>query len=261
MVWLSRYFRVSVLALALAWTGMAGAQSISEQVKEAKSKIEDMADSISLSDTLKIDSVIQQRQPSKLRTMLKTWGGVSVGADVVGPAMIFLSDYGQFEGFLKINIKGTYYPVFEAGLGVCDLVDDDTDICYKAKAPFFRVGLDYNFLQNKKQSNKLCIGLRYGFSTFKYDISGPGISDPIFGGEKAYNLTGLNCTSHWAEVVASVQVQIWKGFHMGWSVRYKADISTDESKYCKPYYIPGYGSTTDSTCWGATYNLIWDIRL
>lgn len=261
MEWLSRkhiYFSVCLLMLSSVID--INAQSISEQLQDAKSAITQVADSILRADSLLTDSTIK-KEPKGLRKILKNWGGASLGADIAGPAMVFLSDYGQFEGFLKINIKGTYYPVFEVGLGTCDLTDDNTDIHYNTKAPYFRVGLDYNFLQNKKQPNKLCIGLRYGFSTFSYDISGPGIKDPIFGGSKPYSITGIDCTSHWAEVVASVQVQIWRGFHMGWSARYKAEISSTDNRYCKPYYIPGYGTTTDSTCWGFTYNLIWDIRL
>lgn len=259
MEWLSRYFRVLVLSLLLPCAVLAEAQSISEKVAEAKNKAESLIDSISKTDTLIVDSIV--KKPSKLRTLLKNWGGVTIGADIAGPAMYLLSDYGQIEGALKINIKGTYYPVFEAGLGLCDLTDASTDIHYKTTAPYFRIGLDYNFLQNKKQANKLCIGLRYGFSAFSYDISGPAITDPIYHGAKPYNIEGLDCTSHWAEVVASVQVQIWKGFHMGWSLRYKTEISSTDIKHGKPYYIPGYGTTTDSSCFGATYNLIWDIRL
>lgn len=238
----------------------AEAQDLSGDMDMAKSVIEQMTDSVTLADSIMTDSVVKA-EPTGFRKLLRNWGGISIGADIVGPAMVFLSDYGQFEGFLKINIKGTYYPVIEAGLGLCDLTDINTNIHYETKAPFLRVGLDYNFLQNKRQSNKLCIGIRYGFSTFSHDISGPGLPDLIFGGSRPYSITGIDCTSHWAEIVASVQVQIWKGFHMGWSARYKAEITSTDNKYCKPYYIPGYGTTIDSTCWGVTYNLIWDIRL
>lgn len=80
---------------------------------------------------------------------------MSIAADVFNPLMMVISDYGQIEGALKIGIKGTYYPTLEIGLGKCDMTDDNTDITYKATAPFFRIGLDYNILSNKKQRNKL----------------------------------------------------------------------------------------------------------
>jgi hypothetical protein len=47
---------------------------------------------------------------------------------------------------------------------------------------------------------------------------------------------------------------------MGWSVRYKKEMKIGQPDYAKPYYIPGYGTTTDTSCWGGTYNLIFDLN-
>lgn len=234
------------------------AQSISELAKETKNKAIELVDSIPV-DSTKIDSII--RHESKFRQALKRLGGFSIAADVFGPIQMLVSDYGQIEGALKIDIKGTYYPTIELGLGRCDLTDDNTQNSYKTTAPFFRIGVDVNLLSNKQQRNKLFAGARYGFSSFNYDISGPAIVDPVFGGSEAFSYIGLKSKCHWLEFVLGVQAQIWHGFHMGWSVRYKAYVKLDESIYSKPYYIPGYGTTTNSSCWGATYTLIWDVKL
>ena len=47
---------------------------------------------------------------------------------------------------------------------------------------------------------------------------------------------------------------------MGWAVRYKREIASTKSDYAKPNCIPGYGYTTNTTCWGGTYSLIFDLN-
>lgn len=46
--------------------------------------------------------------------------GFAVSVDLVGPAQMFLGDYGQYEAALRINLRDKYFPVFELGLGKAD---------------------------------------------------------------------------------------------------------------------------------------------
>ena len=186
--------------------------------------------------------------------------GFTLSADVYGPVAYMVSDYGTLEGALRLNLKNTFFPTFEAGVGKCIKDDFNTKIKYKVSVPFARVGIDFNMLKDKFQSNRLYLGARYGISIFKYDMSGPAMIDPIWGGSEAFSMNNLNCTSHWAELVLGVEVSIIKNFHMGWSVRYKRELSSTKSDFAKPSCIPGYGYTTNETCWGATYSLIFDLN-
>lgn len=186
--------------------------------------------------------------------------GFALSVDAYGPVAYMVSDYGTFEAALRLNLKNTFFPIVEMGYGKCTKDDFNTKVTYKVNAPFMRVGIDFNMLKNKFQSNRLYLGARYGISTFKYDVAGPAMTDPIWGGSEAFNLKGINCTSHWAEVIFGVEVKIFKNFHMGWAVRYKREISSTKSDYSKPNCIPGYGYTTNSTCWGGTYSLIFDLN-
>lgn len=191
---------------------------------------------------------------------LEWFQGFTVSADIFGPAIYAFSDYGSVEGSLRLNLKNTYFPVFEMGYGKCQTTDDDTHITYKTVAPFFRAGVDINLLKNKWQDNRLYVGARYGFSTFNYDMSGPDMTDPIWHGTSPFRYEGMKSDTHWAEIVFGVQVKIWSKFHMGWSVRYKKTLKTGQSVYAKPYYVPGYGTTVGESCWGGTYNLIFDLN-
>ena len=186
--------------------------------------------------------------------------GFTLSVDGYGPVAMMISDYGTFEGALRLNLKNTFFPIFEAGVGRCSKEDFNTKVTYETSAPFGRIGIDFNMLKDKFQSNRLYLGARYGFSKFKYDIAGPAQSDPIWGGSIPFSMKDINCTSHWAELIFGVEVTIFKNFHMGWAVRYKRELASTKNDYAKPNCIPGYGYTTNTTCWGGTYSLIFDLN-
>lgn len=208
-------------------------------------------------DTVRPSQYVQDALSQK---ELEWFQGFTVSADVFGPAIYAFSDYGSVEGALRLNLKNTYFPVFEVGYGKCWTTDDNTHISYKSAAPFFRAGIDINILKNKWQDNRLYVGVRYGFSSFNYDMSGPDMTDPVWYGTAPFRYEGMKSNSHWAEIVFGVQVKIWSKFHMGWSVRYKKAMKIGQDMYAKPYYVPGYGTTEGESCWGGTYNLIFDLN-
>ena len=186
--------------------------------------------------------------------------GFTLSVDGYGPVAMMVSDYGTLEGALRLNLKNTFFPIVEAGVGKCSKDDFNTKVTYKVNAPFLRAGIYFNMLRDKFQRNRLYLGARYGISKFKYDIAGPAQTDPIWGGSQPFSMKDIDCTSHWAELVFGVEVRIFRNFHMGWAVRYKREIASTKSDYAKPNCIPGYGYTTNTTCWGGTYSLIFDLN-
>jgi hypothetical protein len=191
---------------------------------------------------------------------LQFFQGFSVGFDVVGPIMYVVGDYGMAEGVIKLNLQNKYFPTVEAGYAKGDMTDANTNIHYSTSAPFFRAGLDINLLRNKLQDNRLFVGIRYGFSSYTFDMSGPDQTDPVWGSSGAFQLNDQSTQSHWAEIVVGAQVKIYRNFHMNWMLRYKRELSTANADEISPYYIPGYGSTTGSSVWGVTYSLIFDVN-
>ena len=106
--------------------------------------------------------------------------GASVSADIFGIAgKIFGNDYQSFEVAGEINLKNRFFPVVEIGYGTTDTTDDDKDIHYKVAAPYFRIGMNYNFFYKKDTPNSIFAGIRLGFSSFDYDISAPDLTDPV----------------------------------------------------------------------------------
>ncbi len=176
--------------------------------------------------------------------------GVAVSVDLVGPIQKMSGDYGQYEAGVRINLKDKYFPVFEMGLGQTDCTSDVSQTSYKTSAPYFKIGVDFNVLKNKHDDYKLFAGLRYAFTSFKYDVSNPSIADPVWGEEVVYDYTGIKCSYNWFEVVIGVDAKIWGPFHLGWSLRYRSRMSYNNGDLGKTWYVPGYGKNSGSTIGG-----------
>lgn len=189
---------------------------------------------------------------------LPFFAGVSISADLCGAVMAAFTPYGQYEAAARLNLRGRYFPIAEAGIGSSDHTNETTELHYKVNGPYFRVGMDYNVAKDLRSGNRIFVGLRYGFTTFKYDIDGPDIVDANYGTRQAFHFSGLRGTNHWGEVVAGLEARVWGMLHLGWSVRYRMRIYNKESALGNPWYVPGYGKN-DTHAIGGTFVIIFDI--
>lgn len=174
---------------------------------------------------------------------------VSVGIDAVGPALDKLSGYGDYQAFLQFNIKGKYLPVLELGYGRSNETNESTHVNYKTKAPFGRIGFDYNISKNKHDDYRVMVGVRYGLTSFNFDTSSPVDSTLT-----RFNTVTEKCTVHWAEVVFGVDAKVWGPLHLGWALRYRRRLNTPSSVN-PPLYAPGYGNAAEGTRFMGTYTI------
>lgn len=185
--------------------------------------------------------------------------GFQVSFDLFGAGQMMLSDYGQYEAALRLNLHDQWFPIVEVGYGKASREDDVvTGITYKTQAPYFRVGIDFNLLKQKHQANRLFAGVRYAFTNYKVDIMRPDFEDPFWKTKANYGVVGDKCSQHWLEAVVGIDSQIYGPFHLGWSVRYKQRLKHDDGIIGKTWYVPGYG-VWDSSELGGTFNIIIDI--
>lgn len=184
--------------------------------------------------------------------------GFSVSGNLAGAFLASISSYGEYEGAIRANIRGTYFPIVELGLGVSDHTDGGTELHYKTASPFARIGVDYNILTDKTSGNRVFGGARLAYSAFKYDISGPDLKDPYWNTQTKYSFKGLSGNQVWLELVFGVETKLWSIFHLGWSARYKNRISGKSDSIGEPWYVPGFGKS-GTTVIGGTFNLIFDI--
>jgi len=184
--------------------------------------------------------------------------GFAVSFDLVGAGMLALSDYGQYEAALRVNLHDEWFPIVEAGVGKATHDDEVTQLYYSTSAPYFKVGIDKNMLKDKHGPNRLYVGLRYGFTSYKIDLSRPDFPDPVWLWNTGFGVKDASCKYHWAEVVVGVDAKIFGPLHLGWSVRYKQRLAhSEEGEFGNPWYVPGFG--TYNTNLGATFNVIIDI--
>ena len=130
-------------------------------------------------------------------------------------------------------------------------------------------------LAKKKEKNSyLYAGLRYAFSSFKYDVSilpandpiwgdaigNPSLEDDYWGGSVPFSHLGMKGSVQWLEIVLGVKVRIYKNFNMGWSVRMKYKTKASIGEYGAPWYVPGYGKYKSNNM-GITYSLIYKLPL
>lgn len=187
--------------------------------------------------------------------------GIYVGADVFGLLNKALgSDITSTEASVEVNLKNKFFPVAEIGYGSIDTTDDETDIYYKASAPYFRVGLNYNIFHKKPHlPGFFTVGLRYGFTSFSYDVQAPDLVDPNWGNTVApISYEGVKTNVSWAELVVGLKANVYKSFYMGFTVRYRARLSQKKHENSEPYYVPGFGKNSSNN-FGITYNLIYRL--
>ncbi len=183
------------------------------------------------------------------------FNGVEASVDLVGLGEMMLGDYGQYEGAVRINLRDRYFPIVEIGLGKADANDETTQNHYKTSAPYFRIGCDFNLLKNKHDIYRVYGGARYGFTSYKYDLSNPSVNDPVWGGNVPYGADDVKCNCHWLEAAFGVSAKIWGPVHLGWSVRYRRRLFYDNGNLGNAWYVPGFGKEGGSRI-GATFNVI-----
>lgn len=197
----------------------------------------------------------EEEQPQPL------FQGIYVGADVFGFMNQALgSDIMSTEASIEVHLKNRFFPVVEIGYGSIETTNDETDIYYKTSAPYFRVGLDYNVFYKKPHlPGFFTVGLRYGYSSFNYDIESPALVDPNWGHTTIpFSYKGVESNASWAELVLGMKANVFNNFYMGFSIRYRSRLSVKKHENSEPNYIPGYGKGKSSN-FGITYNLVYKL--
>ena len=106
--------------------------------------------------------------------------------------------------------------------------------------------MNYNILFKKPHLPGYAYGgIRYGFTSFTYDVDAPAMVDPTWG-----NIT-VPFTYNGPKV--------YKNFYMGLSVRYRVRTSMKKTGNTEPWYIPGFGKNKANHFTIGTYSLIYKL--
>ena len=230
---ISRSIAISLLLLAFSCQ-TAYAQRPKKKVDAEKARMKQIDDSIPL------------------------YRGFQVKADAVGLVQMAVSDYGQYEAGVRVNLKDKYFPTVELGLGKSNHNDDVTGTHYHSSAPYAKVGMDFNILKNKHDIYRTYIGVRYAATYFKYDVEHADLTDPVWGGGVPFRANGVKANYHWMELLAAIDAKIYGPLHLGWSVRYKRRLTHSEGSLGNVWYVPGFGKQ-GSTRLGGTFDIILEF--
>lgn len=185
--------------------------------------------------------------------------GFAISFDLVGVAQMLLSDHGQYEAAVRLNLHDQYFPVAELGYGRASHKDDIvTGITYETKAPYFRVGIDVNVMKRKHTGNRVYVGARYGRTSYKVDISNRPVPDPVWQWDTSFGVRQEQCSLNWAEALFGIEAKVFGPLHLGWTGRYRFRLSHNEGRIGRTWYAPGFG-INDSSALGTTFNVTIDI--
>lgn len=218
--------------------------------------------SIVLIDTLTnqewVDSAMLPKAPKMIYPLMHA---VSAGVNIWDPLMrLFGTKYGGASAFVSLSLHNRYKPFFEFGMGTAKKKPDDQPWTYHSPlSPFFKIGCDYNFVYNSNPDYQFLAGLRYGFSPFKYSVTGAVLDDPYWGETVHFDVPDQKITAGWLEFTLGLRVKLFGPISAGWSFSYHTILHQSDPPGGKAWYIPGYG--TQSSSISGALNILYTFNL
>lgn len=205
-----------------------------------------------------VDSTLLKAPPKMEFPLLHE---VVAGLNIWDPAMrAFGQKYGLADVWAELSMHNRYFPFIAAGLGNCDDAPSDQNFRFKTPlSPYFKIGASYNFLYNSNPDYRLQMGLRYGFTSYKWSLEDVTVDEGYWNEPSHFALTDQKSTAGYLEVTLGIKVKIVKGFSMGWTIVYHSILHETKNPYGQPMYIPGYGKRNGSIT--GNFSLMYTIPL
>lgn len=185
------------------------------------------------------------------------YNGTTIGVNFGEAVMLaFGQKHANFDLWANVSLHNWLFPTIECGLGYANNTPDNNNYTYKSAPQFYaKIGLDYNFLYKSSPDYKFFVGVRAGFSHFKYDLNNVTISSDYWGETQQFSMSGLKSTAFYGEALAGLQVRIVKGFSLGWTLRWRFKFNSTPDRGSRPWFIPGYGTSP----FGLSISAAWTI--
>lgn len=186
---------------------------------------------------------------------------VTVGLNLWDPAMrLFGQKYGGADVWAELSLHNRYKPVVEFGMSSCDMTPDGQNYTFKSPlAPYFKIGANYNIFYNNNPAYQFLVGVRYGFTPFKYEVSRFTVDDAYWGEQQQLSIPSQSAVAGYFEFLAGVRVMIGKGISLGWNVKYHTLLHESKSGFGESMYIPGYGKRQGSI--SGSFSISYTLQL
>jgi hypothetical protein len=189
--------------------------------------------------------------------------GIRVGVDISKPIIaLFKDDTKGFEIVADARVYKNFYAAIEFGNDNVTTIEDYLN--FTTEGSYIKIGGNYNAYENwKGMTNEIYVGARYGLSFFNQTLNSytPNIYGTYFDAETIEpNTTYNNLNAHWVEFVLGLRAETFKNFYMGFSLSFKALLSSKEPDNFQNLYIPGfYKVSLNNLGFGFNYTLTYLI--
>lgn len=186
---------------------------------------------------------------------------VVMGFNFWDPAMrVFGQKYGLGDVWAELSLHNRYFPFFSVGVGNCNDTPAGKNYTFKTPvSPYFKIGASYNFLYNSNPDYKLQMGLRYGFTSYKWSLENVTVDEGYWNEPSHFTLADQKHTAGYVEVTLGVKVQIIKQFSLGWNLIYHSILHETTNPNGEPMYIPGYGKRAGA--FSGSFSVIYTLPL
>ena len=163
------------------------------------------------------------------------------------------ADIQSYEMAANVRLKNRFFPTLEGGFVTAKVQSEGGN--YDGNGGFLRAGLDIYPLKDLPDASHILVGLRYANAMQHYHLNHLTNHNTYWEPEHRLNLPNTFRFDCWFEIVASLNVQVYKNFYMGWCVRIKILFTEDNATGAGyvPTYIPGFGYRSGGTNYGFNY--------
>lgn len=207
-----------------------------------------------------VDTVkIAEAKASKMKRPLLHTASVSVD---IFPALLraFGQKHGLVEFAAEINLYNRFIPVVEVGLGQANNTPEGNNYTYRSPvSPYFRIGMNYNFMFKSDPDYLIMAGVRYGISPFSFSVTNVTQDGGYWDQPLEYDIPSQHVTAGYVQALVGLRVKVWKSLYMGWSVNFHKLLHESKTTYGQPWYIPGLGTRNSSL--GAAFSITYTIPL
>ena len=199
---------------------------------------------------------VQSAKPQPVYPLLYS---ASIGVNFFDGVMsLFGQKHSSYDLSASLSLFNWLEPTVELGVGFADNQPELGNFRYKGKPSIYgKIGFNYNFLYKSNPDYQVFLGLRFGYTNYKYDITDVTISSDYWDQTNYFSINDQRASAFYGQALAGLRVKIWKWFSLGWSIRYGFKMKETHGLNSNPWFIPGYGTGALS----ATFSLYYTIPI
>lgn len=187
-----------------------------------------------------VDSTLLKAPPKMIYPLVHQ---VIAGVNVWDPIMRALGQkFGLGDVWGEVSLHNRYFPFFAVGVSNININPIGKNFTFQSPvAPYFKLGASYNFFYNSNPDYRLLMGMRYGFSAYKWSVIDATVDEGYWNDPSVYSLRDISNTAGYLEITFGIKVKIAGNFSAGWTLIYHSVLHESKSPHGQPMYIPGYG--------------------